>query len=119
MIIDKTSRDDVIPLWRVVGPSELQDIRRFGDYGLSPNESGKYFALTEEGAREFAGTPFNQGRQLTLTRIDAPRSFVEERGYLFNDPGGAGPSVHFSDDDLPELYNHARMHGGVKILGVP
>jgi RHS repeat-associated protein len=110
--------EDLISLWRSVGPEELSDIIRFGDYGLSPNESGKYFALTEEGAREFAHTPFNESIEMTLTRIDVPRSYVES-GYVFNDPRGGGLSVHFTDEQLYELYDLARATGGVKIIGPP
>jgi hypothetical protein len=63
---DPLSSDVVITVWRVVGPREHADILRLGDYNLSPNGSGKYFALTEAGARDFARNPFNRDRTLTL-----------------------------------------------------
>jgi hypothetical protein len=94
---------DGVQLYRAIGARELSDLLRFGDYGMSVSESGKYFALTEEGIRAFAAHPFNLGRRLTLTRIRVPRTLLEV-GFLFDDIGGAGPSVHFSDQALPEIY---------------
>src|SRR5690242_14135327 len=107
-----------IALWRVVGPRERTDILRLGDYNLSPSGGGKYFSLSEGGARGFARHPFNRGRILTLTRINIPHADLD-LGFMFNDVGGAGPSVHFGDDVLPVIYEHAGLSGGVQLLGPP
>src|SRR4051794_37276819 len=107
---DSRSSDVIVALWRVVGPREHADILRFGDYNLSPSGCGKYFALTEDGARDFARNPFNRDRIRTLTRIDIPQPDLN-LGFVFNDIGGAGLSVHFADDVLPVIYQHATLTG--------
>ena len=67
---------------------------------------GKYFALTQEGAQNFANASINAGQQITITSTTIPRS-VFNQGFLFNDVGaqGAGASIHFQQDFLPTLYN--------------
>lgn len=101
-------------LYRVIEPAELQDVEQLGDYGLSPHGGGKYFATTEQGARDFANTYLNRDRELTLTSVEVPNVFLRENGYDFNDPGGAGWSYHFGDEELAEMYE---VMGPVKILG--
>lgn len=96
-------------VFRAIGQRELHDVLRFGDYGLSPSGGGKYFALTEGGAVSYANHSFNSGRRMTVTDIEIPKSFLD-RGHTFNDPGGAGPSIHFADDVLMDLY---------KVMGLP
>ena len=107
-----------VRLYRAIGESELDDVLRFGDYGLSPGGGGKYFALTEEGARAFASSDFNAGRRMTITSIEVPESFLE-RGYQFFDVGGAGPSIHFADDVLPDLYETAGLPEIIEAPWVP
>jgi hypothetical protein len=92
-----------VSLFRAIGERERRHLLAFGDYGRSPSAGGKYFALTEEGAVRFAGSTFNAKRRMIITRVDVPRSFLD-RGFLFFDPGGAGPSVHFSEEMLADLY---------------
>lgn len=108
--------DSLVTLYRAVRPEELDDVLRFGDYGLSPSGGGKYFALTEQGARDIMKAPMNRDVNMVLTKIEVPRSFVLEHGYLFTDPGqfGAKESVHFADDVLPDLY--ALVIGGLTII---
>ncbi|MEZ4864104.1 MAG: hypothetical protein R3C14_22500 [Caldilineaceae bacterium] len=98
--------DDTVTLYRAVRPEELNDLLRFGDYGLSPSGAGKYFALTEQGVRDFIQSPLNADVDMVLTKIEVPISFVRRFGFLFHDPGtyGAKDSVHFADDVLPYLY---------------
>lgn len=104
-----------VPLFRAIGETELEVVLALGNYGHSPSEGGKYFALTEDGARKFAKTPFNRGRQMTITSITIPYAFTA-RGFPFNDWGGAGPSIHFGEDDLDDLY---RVMSSIVILGPP
>jgi RHS repeat-associated protein len=91
-------------LWRAVEESELNDVLAFGDYGTSPSMAGKYFALTEEGARNFANAAINAGKRMTITSIEVPTSFVERFAQAVSDPGGAGASIFFAEEILPRLY---------------
>ena len=91
-----------VTLYRAVEPVELQHVLAFGNYGSSPHKSGKYFALTRPGAANFA-IKINSGVPMTITSTTIPSSFFAQ-GHHLNDPGGAGPSVFFSEDQLPALY---------------
>jgi hypothetical protein len=92
-----------VTVYRVVDAIELAALRATGNYGSSPSRSGKYFALTQPGARAFAGATMNAGSIITITTL--PYSVVEA-GVGFDDPGrqGAGPSVFFSELQLPMVY---------------
>ena len=37
-----------------------------------------------------------------MTQVDVPESFLAN-GFRFNDPGGAGASIHFGDEFLSQL----------------
>ncbi len=100
-------------LYRAVGPQELDDVLRFGDYGYSPNASGKYFAYKAEDARIFA-----RGGRLTITRIRVPEWFIDRYGYRFDDFGRI-PSVHFADEHLPDLYKLSGRPDIVEAKWVP
>jgi hypothetical protein len=100
---DTTSDDSSVPVYRVIGPTELAVLLATGTYGSNPNESGKYFALTLAGAQDFANAPFNSGRTLAITITSLPGSVLSQ-GYAFPDVGGAGPSVFFSNPQLPIVY---------------
>jgi RHS repeat-associated protein len=106
---------ETVSLYRAVGRSELNDLLRFGDYGLSPSGSGKYFALTEQGVQQFADSSWNIGRNLTLTKIEVPKGILNY-GYQFFDPGGGGASIHFADGALPLLY---KVAGLPEIISAP
>ena len=95
-----------VQIYRAVGEDEMAHVSSTGDYGSSPNLSGKYFALTEQGARNFAGASINAGDKMTITSVRIPRS-VFDQGFQFHDPGafGAGPSVYFQQDFLTNLYS--------------
>jgi hypothetical protein len=92
-----------VDLYRAVDPTELAHLKATGNYGFSPSRSGKYFALTLAGVINFANHPWNAGRNLTVTHTKVPKRVADMGDYL-NDPGGAGPSVHFSDTVLPTVY---------------
>jgi hypothetical protein len=106
---------DRILLYRAVGERELNDLLRFGDYGSSPNSFGKYFAFTLAGVQQFASAGINSSRRLTTTSIAIRASFLRH-GFPFFDSGGAGWSIHFDEDVLPELYKAA---GLPRILDAP
>jgi hypothetical protein len=103
-------------LYRVISQDELQDVQQFGDYHLSPHGGGKYFAVTEQGARNFANADFNQELELTLTSVEVPNAFLGNNGYYFDDigQGGAGWSYHFRDEELGNMYE---IMGPVAIMG--
>jgi RHS repeat-associated protein len=104
-----------VTLYRAIMPAELNDLLHFGDYDLSPHGGGKYFALTEQGARDFALSSLNAGQKMTLTSIEVPYLMLG-RGDPFFDAGGAGWSIHFADDVLPDLYE---VSGLPNILDAP
>lgn len=96
-----------MPLYRAIGINELNDVLKYGDYGIDPSGQGKDFALTEAGARNFANTGLNVGRRMTITRITVPEEFMLSPGQLFFDSGGAGASVQFGYDNgaIFDLYD--------------
>jgi hypothetical protein len=110
--------DTKVTLYRAIGRSELNDVLKFGDYGLSPNESGKYFALTEQGARDFAKSSFNAGRQMTITSIETSSSWLE-KGHQFFDSGGARQSIHFADEVLVDLYKSTGLPNILEASWIP
>ncbi|MGA2869606.1 MAG: RHS repeat-associated core domain-containing protein, partial [Verrucomicrobiota bacterium] len=95
--------EGTVQIFRTVDQNELPSVLN-GTYGSSPSASGKYFSLTQEGAENVANAPMNAGQQMTMTSTTVPQS-VFNQGYLFNDTGLAGPSIHFQQEFLPTLYN--------------
>lgn len=93
----------MVVVYRVVDDTELSYLLAHGHYGSNPSQSGKYFALTLDGARAFANAPMNAETTITTTTL---RQSVVNRGVTFNDPGtnGAGPSVFFSQQQLGDVY---------------
>jgi RHS repeat-associated protein len=96
--------EGTVQIFRAVGQSESSSILNAGTYGSAPSMGGKYFALTQQGAQDFANASFNAGRQMSVTSTTIPQS-VFNQGFFFNDVGGAGASIHFQQDFLPTLYN--------------
>lgn len=58
----------------------------------------------------FATHPFNANLG-TMTQVEIPESF-QLNGTRFFDPGGAGASIHFGDEFLPQLNQF-----GPRIIG--
>lgn len=101
-----TLRDDHAPrvaVYRVVDPVELEWLKVHGDYGSNPSRSGKYFALTFDGARAFAGAPMNTNACITVTLLP---EWLVGLGRTFRDAGpqGAGSSVFFPQALLFLVY---------------
>ncbi len=96
--------EGTVQIFRAVGQNETSSILNGGTYGSGPNQFGKYFALTQEGAQNFANASINAGRQMSITSTTISQS-VFNQGFLFNDVGGAGASIHFQEGFLPTLYN--------------
>jgi hypothetical protein len=95
--------DPRVVVYRVIDAAELAHLRMTGSYGSNASRSGKYFAMTLAGARAFAATSMNAGSTITETTL--PQSVVGQ-GWRLVDPGrrGAGPSVYFSEQQLPMVY---------------
>jgi hypothetical protein len=93
-----------VELFRVVAPAEAEYLSKHGNYGASPSQAGKYFALTPAGAFAFSTDPINKDSVITATSV--PKS-VYDIGFKMNDPGktGAGPSVFYEDSQLPIVYS--------------
>ena len=95
--------DDTVSLFRAIGEDEASS---FPPYSGSPSGAGKYFAFNLDGpesAMNFATNPWNNNLgTITMTQADVPESFLAN-GTLFNDPGGAGASIHFADEFIPQL----------------
>ena len=104
-----------VTLFRAVDSRELSDVQTTGTYGYSPHGGGKYFAFTYSGVVRFARSAFNAGKIMMITSTDVPSDFLI-RGTPFDDIGGAGLSIHFSDAVLPALY---RVMSPIRILGLP
>jgi hypothetical protein len=107
--------EETTTLYRAIDEVELAYVLTHGNYGFSTNGSGKYFALTLEGVVIFAKSSLNVNRQMTITSVIVP-SKILERGYVFDDVGGARLSVHFSDAVLAELY---REMSSITIVPMP
>jgi RHS repeat-associated protein len=100
------AESETVQIFRAVDQAEMGSVLSQGTYGSSPSMTGKYFALTQEGAQNFAGSAINAGKQMTITSTTIPRS-VFNQGYFYTDVGanGAGASIHFSESYLSTLYN--------------
>jgi hypothetical protein len=85
-----------ITVYRVVDAAELAVLRAAGNHGSNPSRSGKYFALTLQGARAFARAGINAGSIISTTTLPT---------FVVDDPGrhGAGPSVFFAELQLPAV----------------
>jgi RHS repeat-associated protein len=92
-----------VVLYRGVEGKELVDIVKTGTYGFAPS-GGKYFAFTRSGAENYINVQARLGVNLTLTSITIPRDSINWKN-TFVDTGGAGPSVHYFDSELPFLYS--------------
>ena len=113
---EQTDADPRLAHYRAIDQTELVVVLATGTYGSNPSSGGKYFALTEEGARRFAKSYFNRGRRMTTTSITVPYSFFLDNGQPFPDVGGAGSSVFYAEEVLPELY---QVMTPIEILGPP
>lgn len=91
-----------VTLYRAVSAAEYAHIQKYGDYGYAPSGGGKYFAFTRAGAENVASKAAMNAPY--VTSITVPPS-VARAGYPIPDPGLAGPSLHYSDPQLPTVYS--------------
>ncbi|HUY79062.1 MAG TPA: RHS repeat-associated core domain-containing protein [Ktedonobacterales bacterium] len=98
-----SSGDGTTWLYHVSGPRGTDFLLKFGDYGLTENQSGLYFAFTQEGAADFMNSSFNAGKPyMMMSRVQVPSYFLT-MGVRFYDPKGGGDSIHFSDEAIMHL----------------
>ena len=103
-------------LYRGIGPEELDDLIKHGHYGLNPHGSGKYFFETKEDLIKFIDSPDNS-HITVLTEVDVPQSFIDQGTPL--NVLGEGPSIHFTDDVLLEMYDGMPLPTIIDAPGIP
>ncbi len=89
---------------------------REGNYGLNPHQSGKYFFYDEDNLRRFADAPDNSHIK-ALTEVELPDSAVQQGRdlKLF----GEGRAVHFTDEQLLEMYDGMSLPSIIDSKGIP
>ncbi len=99
------SGDDLVDVFRVVGPEEAADIAKTGAYRVQPGGEGKYFFPTQ-GQAENLGQMYTKagwGGQQTLTRGQVPSSVIA-RAEAVN-AGTEGPAWFIRSPDIPSICN--------------
>ncbi len=86
----------------MVGTAELAYIRRVGTYGWNENHSGKYFADSQAAALNLRNHGTWANATLTSTTIPTRVYFMATR---IRDPGGAGLSLFYTDQQLHIVYS--------------
>ena len=106
------SGDDMVDVWRAVGPDEAADIARSNAYRPGPGQIGKYFYPTRGQAENLAGnyTKRGIGAPYTLTSGRVPRSILD--GVDSIHPAGEGPAWFFQNSQLSSVCS-VTCHGRV------
>ncbi len=97
--------DDLVDVWRVVGPDEAADIARTGGYRVQPGGEGKYFFPTS-GQAENLGQMYNKANwpgPQTLTGGQVPRSVIARAESV--NAGTEGPGWFIRSPDIPNICN--------------
>ena len=97
--------DDLVDVWRVVGPDEAADIARTGGYRVPPGGEGKYFFPTR-GQAENLGQMYNKANwpgPQTLTRGQVPSSVIARAESV--NAGTEGPGWFIRSPDIPSICN--------------
>lgn len=98
--------DDEIYLWRAVQDSELADIHGNRSYSNPPGYETKYFAFTEEGAREYGRRAYGvrpQEGPYTVTRTIIDKGKIPSSSIMPPTVDVPGGGVALPTDVLPEL----------------
>lgn len=95
--------DDLVDVWRVVGPDEAAQISKTGSYQVQLGGEGKYFFPTREQAENLGQMYTKQGwgGQQTLTRGQAPRSVIDRAEPV--NAGTEGPGWFVRSPDIPSV----------------
>ncbi len=103
--VAKSKKDDLVDVWRVVGPDEAADIAKRGAYRVPFGGEGKYFFPTR-GQAENLGQMYNRssvpGPQ-TLTHGQAPRSVIDRAEGV--NAGTEGPAFFIRSPDVLSICN--------------
>ena len=59
----------------------------YGDYGLNPSGGGKYFALTDQEAINFAHSSINRGLKMSITSMEIPTGWLPQASHVEVDRG--------------------------------
>lgn len=99
------SGDDLVDVWRVVGPDEAAQISKTGSYQVQLGGEGKYFFPTREQAENLGQMYTKQGwgGPQTLTRGQAPRSVIDRAEPV--NAGTEGPGWFVRSPDIPSICN--------------
>ena len=97
--------DDLVDVWRVVGPDEAAQIGKTRSYQVQLGGEGKYFFPTREQAENLGQMYTKQGwgGQQTLTRGQAPRSVIDRAEPV--NAGTEGPGWFVRSPDIPSICN--------------
>ncbi len=99
------SGDDLVDVWRVVGPDEAAGITKTGGYSVQLGGEGKYFFPTR-GQAENLGQMYNKANwpgPQTLTRGQVPRSVISRAEPV--NAGTEGPGWFIRSPDIPRICN--------------
>ncbi|WP_460985761.1 hypothetical protein, partial [Sinomonas halotolerans] len=114
-VIGATSKgsDDLIQIWRAVGPDEAADVAKSGVYRPGPGLEGKYFFPTKDQAENLARmyTSNNIGGPYTLTSGLVPRSTLQQADAV--NAVGEGPGWYLRNSQLPDICN-VSCHGLIR-----
>jgi hypothetical protein len=106
--------DDLVDLYRAVGPHELADIQKTGAFRSRPGIEGKYFTPTgqeastyaREAVKAFGDPPY------TIVRTQAPRSVLDLPGISATVEKGIR-AYHVPNQSLsslkPEILNYTPL----------
>jgi hypothetical protein len=130
-----------VKLYRAVGPDEIADLARHGDFGYSPHGGGKYFSFTKQDAINAGSKLYPNG--VTLVETTVPRAYVPAtpdtpqavhhphlpaRGgaavmiqgevVVFYDPRAGGWSLHV-DDNAVDVMNSQKTRPKILTSTLP
>jgi hypothetical protein len=100
------SGDDLVDVFRVVGPNEAADIAKTGAYRVQPGGEGKYFFGTQQQA-ENLGQMYNKSPSFpgpqTVTRGQVPQSVLQRAEGV--NAGTEGPGWFIRTPDISSICN--------------
>ena len=97
--------DDLVDVWRTVGPDEAADIAATGAYRVQPGGEGKYFFPTQAQAENLANMYNKAGwpGPQTITRGQVPQSVLSRAEGV--NAGTEGPGWFVRSPDVPSICN--------------
>ncbi|WP_416391616.1 hypothetical protein NR756_02680 [Alloalcanivorax xenomutans] len=111
--------NDLVDVFRAVGPDELADIQKTGAFNNIPGLEGKYFTTSAESAASYAKQAVNAfgDQPYTIVTSKVPRSVLKKPGISATVDRGI-PAYVLPKRDLsgmvPRVLNHSPVPGGRK-----